>query len=791
MPQASPFQTSFSSGELSPRVSGRVDLNKYASAVETMENWIGTIQGPAFYRSGTRFVSEVLDSDVKSRLIPFVFSDDQAYIFEFANNKIRIYTLEAPSVVTGFNFPLTDVDVAGDFITISDYSYSENQGPFQFTTTGTLPGNLNLATDYYILRVNANDFQVSLTLGGAFETISSQGTGTHTITPQGSLLQEIDTTYPEADLYGIQFAQSANVIYFAHPLHAPTKIERISTTQWRHTTVSFYDGPYDDPNITAITMTPSSSALGAITVTASADVFVVGRDEGRLIRIGNTTIAGGAWGYGQITLVQSPTLVDVNLLRILSRSTFAETDWRLGSWYPGNYPRAITFHEQRLVFAGDGANPQKFYGSVIADFENFAPTGGPIHADVTPVFTESVAVDNAYSFVLASDRVNVISWVNSIRNLLVGTVGGIWPVQATSSLEVISPGNINVRRSSTRGASPVLPVNVQDATIFLNRTARRVMEVAYSFESDSFTPSDLTIIADHVSDAEIIELEYASDQESIVWGARSDGVLVGLTLDRELGVGGWHRHVMGGVLGTGNAQVESIAVIPAPDGSVSPGAHENEKHDQLWMIVRRRINGVDTRMIEFMEDRFPISADIEDAFFVDAGSTYDGAPTMTLSGLDHLEGETVKVLADGAVHPDRTVSSGSITLSRSTSKAHVGLGYTGTIKTLRLEGAGSQGTSHGKLKRVTSVVVRLDRSLGLQLANTNTPVVDSDWDPVLLRSGADPMDSSPPLFSGDTVMSVDNGWSLEGQLAIRQVDPLPATLLALGFRSESTERGSE
>ena len=705
MPQASPIQTSFNAGEFSPRLIGRVDLDKYGSGLETRENFICTIQGPAFYRSGTRFVSEVIDSTKKSRLIPFVFSDSQAYILEFGDLLIRVFTLEGQ---------LLDGGVPVDLV----------------------------------------------------------------------------TTYTEAELSDIQFAQSANVLYIVHKEHPPAKIERVSLTSFTLNDVVFYDGPYEDENITAVTMNPSA-ATGSITITASVATFDIVNDVGRLIRLNHPTGDVASWGFAIINSTTT-TVASCTVIRDFD-DTIAVTTWRLGSWFPGNFPRTVTFHEQRLVFAADDANPQKFYGGVIGDFENFAPTGGPERpADaVADDFNNAAATDNAYSFQLASDRVNVISWVNSIRNLLIGTVGGVWPVQATSSLEVISPGNINVRRTSVRGASQVRPINVQDSTIYVNRTKRRIMEVAYSFESDSFSPADITILSDHISDAEIADLEYAPDQESIVWAVRKDGELAGLTIDRSLGVRGWHRHVLGGMEGGGIAKVESIAVIPAPDGSVTPGAHDNEKHDQLWVTVKRQINGAMVRSVEFMEDRFPISAVSDDAFFVDMGLTYNGIATTMIAGLDHLEGETVKVLADGAVHPDRVVASGSITLENSAQIVHVGLGYTGTLKTLRIEGAGSQGTSQGKNKRIVSVVMRLDRSRSLQLANRDDPTTDADWDPVLLRSTSDMMGDPPPLFSGDLVMEVDVGWSLEGQIQIRQTDPVPATILSLGFRTEATERGFE
>jgi hypothetical protein len=202
---------------------------------------------------------------------------------------------------------------------------------------------------------------------------------------------------------------------------------------------------------------------------------------------------------------------------------------------------------------------------------------------------------------------------------------------------------------------------------------------------------------------------------------------------------------------------------------VIPGTAEYE----LWTIVKRTINGSVKRYVEYFRP-FEWGPDQEDCFFVDSGLTYSGAPTTTLSGLAHLEGETVQVLADGAVHPDCPVSSGQITLQRSTTTAHVGLGYTSKLKIMPIEAGSATGTAQGKKKRIGKVTVRLHQTLGCKIGYD-----DDHLDVIPFRKAGDPMDAPPPLFSGDKEITYPKGWEKDAQPMVVQDQPLPLTVLAM------------
>jgi hypothetical protein len=580
---------------------------------------------------------------------------------------------------------------------------------------------------------------------------------------------EVVTTYLTADLFDLQFAQSADVLYIVHKDYPPRKLERLTSTSFQITTVDFFDGPYNAENTDpTVTMTPSATT-GSITITASAATFEIGRDEGRWIRIRNDAAGVYGWGAAQIDTVSSTTVVTATVKRTL-KGTTAKANWRLGAWYTGNYPRAVSFHGERLIFAADPDNPQTFYGSVAGDFESFVPTGNLDRK--AAIFTASpadpgdtVTDSNAFTFALAANKVNVINWLTSLRTLIFGTMGGIWPAQASQELEAITPLNVTVQNSSTKGSSSIQPSTIEDSFLYISRTKRKAFLVAFRIESESYKPEDISLLASHLllEGGGIVEMDYASEPNSTVWMVRSDGRLIGLTAELSQKVTGWHQHVPGGSFDGGDAVVESPAVIPATEGAVTTGAHDNNGHDQLWVVVKRTID------------------------FVDSGITYDGAAATVITGLDHLEGETVDVLGDGSKQPSEVVASGQITIDVEASKVQVGLGYLSRLKTLPLNAPDPQGSSRGKQKRTDHVTLVFHRSLGGQISKD---AEDATFEDLVLSTVGAPLGAMPELFSGDKSHALDCGWDRLADLEIRQADPYPTMLLAIVHNVDSSPRGT-
>lgn len=572
---------------------------------------------------------------------------------------------------------------------------------------------------------------------------------------------EVASPYLEADLFDLRFTQSADVLYITHPDYAPRKLSRTGHTAWTLTTITFDDGPYLKTNPTSTTLTPSAATGAGITITASSttginnDTGFQSTDVGRMIRMKE----GSTWGWVRIVGYTSTTVVTADVESTLT-NTNAKTSWRLGVWSDTTgYPACVTFHGDRLTFAGATDYPQRMDGSKIGDYENFEPSA----------MDGTVADDNAISFTFNSNAVNAVRWLlSSEKGLLAGTAGGEWVVRPSALGEALSPTNVSADQVSHYGSANVQAVQAGKTAAFVQRSGRKLRELRHFFQEDGFEAPDLTILAEHMTASGLKELCHQAEPQSLVWGVRNDGELVCVTYERDLEVVrvGWHRHTLGGVSDAAGSDpiVESVASIPTPDGAA----------DEVWMVVQRYINGASVRYVEYLTQDFADTADPEDAFFVDCGLTYDGAATTTITGLDHLEGETLSLLVDGAVHPDKTVSGGGITLDYEGSVVQAGYGYNSDGQLLRLEAGSADGTALGKTRRIHEVGMLLHRTLGLKIG------MDFDeLDTITFRTSATASDGPPALFSGVLVESVEADYDYDNQFCWRQDQPLPGTILAI------------
>ena len=658
--------TNFTGGELSPRLDGRNDLQKYPTGCKTLENMIVFPHGSAARRSDTQFVAEVKDSSKETRLIPFEFSTTQTYILEFGNQYIRFYK---------------------------------------------------------------DDGQI-LSGGSAYE---------------------ISSPYLEAELFDIKFAQSADVMYICHPNHAARKLARTGHTSWSLTEVDFTDGPYMDDNITSTTLTTTHHTVGTgRALTASSTTGINSNtgfqttDIGRIVRFRD--------GYGKITGRTSTTVVTWQVIEDTG-SASSSTDWSLGSFSDTTgHPSCVTFFEQRLVFAATLSQPQTIFFSKSGDYENMDENRGGTIAD-----------DDAIIYTIASNQVNAIRFMTATRTLIIGTAGGEFAVSGGGTDNAITPTNILIKKQSNNGAANVDALAVGNATIFLQRAKRKLRELAYNFDVDGYVAPDLTILAEHISETGFKQLSYQQEPNQVIWCARNDGQLVGLTYQREQQVVAFHRHIFGGVFGSGNSVCESVATIPTDDSEY-----------QTYVIVKRTINSVTRRYVEYINNYDFDETDDTTFNFLDSQLNYDGSAATTISGLDHLEGETVSVLADGSTHPDKTVTSGSISLDRSSSKVKVGLSYTSLLQTMRLDAGSQDGTSQGKTKRIFDITIRLYESIGVEVG----PDL-SNMERIPFRSSADAMDSGLGVFTGDKEVEFRGNYETDGFVFVRQTQPLPLTILSL------------
>lgn len=807
MARVSSIITNFRTGEISPKLEGRIDLQKYNEAAQTVNNMLVFPSGGVTRRPGTYFAGRTkAGGNNKVRLMNFEYSDEQAYVLEFGQNYIRFYKdggllTEATTAITGITQANPGVVTAvGHGLTNADRIFIS--GVSGMTQVNNLEWQVNVLTaDTFELR-GALFFSGVDTTG--FDAYVSGGT-------VGKIV-EVATSYTDTQVFEINHAQSADVLYLAHKDHAPAKLTRTTATSFTLADIDFVDGPYLDENDTSTTLY-ASAQTGSVTITASASLFT-SDDVGRYIRFrevleiehdewaastsyannvtvrynghvykqvtGSTQTSGNTppvhlegdeqygaiiWryehddtGYVEITGFTSATQVTasvktdaIGIAKLPDHvigSGNATKKWSLGAFGGDQgFPRAVGFYEQRLYFAGTTGQPQTIFGSVSADFENHTPG------------TED---DDAVNLTIASDQVNVIRHLLPARFLQILTTSAEFTLSGGTGATPVTPTNVNVLRETTFGCSEVRPLRAGNSTILIQKGQEKVKEITFDLDTDGLLGIDLTILADHIPRGGLTDMVWQQEPELIVWFVHSDGRLVGLTYDRANAAIGWHDHDLGG-----GGVVESITAIPS--GS----------EDQVYVAVKRSINGVTVRHIEYLKP-IEFGDDVGDAFYLDSGLTYDGSATTTISGLNHLNGATVSILADGATHADKTVTDGKVTLDRSASKVHIGFGYTSTVETLRMEAGADDGVAQGKIKRIHGVTARFFKTVGAELG----PDTDN-LDRLPFRDSSMNMDEAVPLFTGDKEIYFPSGYETDARVVVRQSQPLPMTVLAIMRRSNT------
>ena len=573
----------------------------------------------------------------------------------------------------------------------------------------------------------------------------------------GGSIYEIATPYTTADLAGLDFTQSADILYLVHKSYPIKQLNRLGATNWTLTDFAFKDGPYDALNTTATTVNPQHTT-GTTTITASTGIFV-STDVGRWIRIGHTT---AHWGAAKITAYISATQVTAVIDADLPfHATTLTADWRLGSWSnTTGWPSAVSFFQERLFFSGSTQKPSTIWGSRSGDFLSFSPTNE----------NGEVLDDSALNFTLSTDQVNAIRWIYGEKRLQIGTSDGPFILSSGRNFEALTPTNVTVSRETTDGSADERVVGASRTTLYIDRSRLKVRELAYDVNADGYTSPDMTLLAEHITTGYIKQIAYARSPDNLVWVLLQTGELRCLTYEREQEVVAWHRHIIGGT----NTFVESIAVIPKAD----------ESSEILYMVVRRTINGATVKYVEYLERSFDTAKGdtVQQAFFVDSGLSYSGAATSTLTGLNHLEGQVVQVFVNGAVHPNRTVTSGQITLDRPATTAAVGLGYVAKARTLDPEVQTENGPSQGKIRRIERVTFRVVDTFNLKFG-----VSENNLEIIPFREAGSAM-GSVELFTGDKRVLLQHTPDREFNLTIQSDTPHPATILMIMYAMVVSER---
>lgn len=637
---------------------------------------------------------------------------------------------------------------------------------------------------------------------------------------------EIETDYALSDLFDIDCnTQSGDVIYFMHADYTPKKLVRHSHANWELRDMTIL-GTVD------IAKTGQEGiAKGIFEIERSNPCQIRSRSHG--LSVGDQIFIAGCTGMTEINegVYVVCSIVSSNSFKIQldssGFSSYAEGQDG-GTFVPvvplfnqsGDYPACCALFGQRLYLGGSNNHPLRLNGSVVSDFERF-------------ISCPSLD-DYAVQYDIAAGNRDRIRWLVGQKALLIGTPGGIFKATGASTNEPITHSSINITQEVFTGVANIHPVLAGDSVLWVTRSAKIVRMLQYIWEQDKWTYPDMTRLARHITIGEdednsgIVQAAFQREPYPIVWCLRNDGQLLGMTHESQEQVYAWFRVPTDG-------EIESFSIISQDNGE-----------DEIMIIVKRTIDGSDVRYVEYFKEH-EIFSQIEDAFFVHSGLTWDGGDAVTITGitnadpavvtasshgfsngdhvciedvegmtevnctnrkayyvygatddtfqlygtdssawgtytsggtvkavkkaistgLDHLEGKTVDVVVDGAVLPQKTVSSGAIDLDGFYgNKIHVGLHYDTIIKTMKLHAGSQTGTSRGKKQKINKATFLFHETVGCQYGIDEDNLFD-----VPFTYG-----DQPSLVTDDIDVDIEGDWDDEAELYILHDKPLPFTL---------------
>lgn len=770
------IQTSFATGEISPSLYGRPDLAKYSAGLARCENFIIHPHGGVSKRPGMRFVAKAKG---RCRLVEFEYSIDQSYVLEFGNKYVRFFR---------------------------------------------------------------NGAQIM----------------------SGGSPYELATPYLEADLDGLSFTQSADVLYIVHKDYRPKELYRVNDAEWKLEDFVFSGGPFRNKTAAQedVALALSAKSGDNVTMTASSALFEAGHvgalfslthhvDEVMVKSSGNTWTlevtaykewrleSGGFWGgevvleywdadawvkyktyisqaydegttsscgnaknYSDQDTVDEPTKLRLRAVSFVSfvpegnseedrgyfqlvamagyhkavarvvsvssptsavvsmeteaASTRATLNWQEGSWSDVlGWPSAVGFYQERLAMGATREEPQSWWLSAVGDYYDFS-----VSLDVLD--------DEAVSGTLVSRKLYDINYFVSTNKLLIMTSGGEWLLSPGAAGGALTPSNVEVGLQGNRGCARIEPIVIGNMVLFVQSRGLRIRDLGYEYVSDSYTGTDLTMLARHLFERWTIkDWAFAQEPDSMCWTVMSDGSLIALTYIREQEVVTWGRFPTDGF-------VESVAAV------VSEGV------DDVYLCVRRG----DERFIELLSPAEAFSP--EEAFFVDAGVTVRfETPSCEVSGLSHLEGREVVCLADGNVVEGLTVENGKVVLPHAASVVHAGLPYAALLETLELVYGRQDGTQLTRKSRISSVTARVERTRGLFIGTEVSQKSPRDTsDKTGLTAVEEGLLSEAPqrtderynepvgLYTKDYKLHLSSGWG-QGRITCWAPFPLPCSILAL------------
>lgn len=642
MPKLLHSQKSFNGGAISPRLYGRTDLGIYQTGLKTAENIVLGTEGHMRKRNGTQYIAETGDSSTKSRLIPFQYSQTQSVVLEFGNETIRFFADKAQIKSGGTPYEIVSPYTESD---LPNITYAQFANVLYIACEGYAPRKLTRESElvWTLAKIPGTDLfppetGMTFNLPGSL-TLTSGNPAKEGTSVSYTYTGPIPSFSPRH--IGMELVLTGE--NSGRAVLVSSALAGITVTILSAFSISGTLGP-EDYEIQG-TAFYSGGSSGATPSATTGSITISGMNTTDTSDVGKTMVING--GQATITSIYSTAVLNANVI-----SPLTSTNKDPGAYFLGNTgdsssgnPKTVGMYDQRLVFANTLNNPQSVWLSQFQDFSDF---------------TVGISANDGMRVDVVFGEYSAIGWLSSSNDLLVGGARSESSIKGNNG--VLTPTNADSIRRSSVGSKLQVPVQVENETLFISNT-NRVYSIRYSFDVNNYVPQDLSQYAEHLTNDALVEMAYAQRPDKTIHVVTEAGDLLIGTFSRAEQVIGWSKYITDG-------SYESVASI------------REAGVDQVWVVVNRTIGGTTARYIEVFDQGNGLSG--LDGFS-DSYLTYSGVATNTLTGLDHLEGETVEVKIDNGTHSSQVVTSGSITLTTETTTATVGLPYTMTVETLPIE----------------------------------------------------------------------------------------------------------
>lgn len=748
-------QLAFTTGEVSPDVSSRFDLEQYKSALLEAENVVIRPYGAVAKRQGSQYVGQVKYSDKPTRLFEFTTNTNNSFMLEFGDKYIRVWNY---GIYTG-------IEVTTPFTSDILFDLNCNQsGDVMFICSGKYP----IQT---LSRYSDTDWRMStykLTEQPYDEINTDNG---HTLTVNG------DTITSTKDLFTQDMVGSViQIAYYVEAVHTKSagevvekKVKRYmqaQTIEKTYNNINYNVGAFSTDTELSWKFTTHGTWEGTVklqisnndgqtwkdyrTYTSKNDYNVT--DTGKIeagarlkyvsdIKSGSVNCDLSIMPFTQYGIVEIKSVTDAKNAKVNVLNGIKEGEpsyqWKLGSWNRGRgYPKLCTFYQDRFVVAATDSKPNFIWFSRTGDYPNFGVE--KVEGTITD--------DSAITLPVINRKMCEIRHLVPANDLIILTSGNEWIVRGDKT---ITPTNCNLKTQTQRGALSCEPQFIGNRCVFVQERGGTVRDMGYSYESDNYTGQDLTLFVKTLVKGHLaVTSAYAQDPDSIIYYVRDDGQLNCLTYIPEQKVYGWSHFVTNGKY----RYVESVA--------------EGEQ-DTIYFVVDRVINN---KSVKCIERSIPLYTEDNSDVFLDCYVKVANSIKTDYINAPHLVGQMVDIVIDGQQMPSRVVPpTGVIKLDGKANVITVGLPYTTKIKIPSVEQQINDGTLQGRVATVSKVVLRMYKSFGGKVGRTFDRMDDITLPP-------------NELFTGDKPVILPKmgiNYSTDTSICIKHSDPFPFNLLSI------------